>query len=266
MKNKLIIAAAFAGFPLILAACGGDNKVVEEKDDVTPVVELVGYKYDAIASLPDSLAVEAEGGRYARVSGQGMLPRKIGGNDITELRDSLERLGSVLVIDKDNTEPRLSNGMVLVEIEPNDSVAGTTIYNQLSVALMTPQVVVWKNYNYSYLCRAAHGTYNTTYVNYSISKRKILSLSDIFKPGYEPELTNMLQAKLKDGKYDLITPLKEIGIPNDFEITENGISFIYGLYEIAPYSSGEITIDFESYELDDLFLQDIRTSLYGSPQ
>ena len=265
MKNKLIVAAMTAGFPLILAACG-DKKVVEEKDDVTPVVELVGYKYDAIANLPDSLVVPVDGGRYARVSGQGMLPRKIGKNDITELRDSLERLGSVLVLDNDNTEPRLSNGLVLVEIEPNDTIAGTTVYNQLSVAMMTPQLVVWKNYNYSYLCRAAHGTYNTTYVNYSIPKGKILSLSDIFKPGYEPELTNMLRDKLKEGNYDLITPINEIGIPKDFEVTENGVSFIYGLYEIAPYSSGEITVEFDSYELDGLFTQDLRPLLYGDFQ
>lgn len=264
--NKLIVAAFAAGFPVMFAACGGDKKVVEENDNVTPVVELVGYKYDAVANLPDSLAVAVEGGRYARVSGQGMLPRKIGKNDITVLRDSLEKLGSVLIIDNDNTEPRLSNGLVLVEIEPNDSVAGSTICNQLSVALMTPQVVVWKNYNYSYLCRAAHGSYNTTYVNYSIPKGKILSLSDIFKPGYEPELTTMLRNKLKDGNYDLITPLNEIGIPADFEITENGVNFIYGLYEIAPYSAGEITVEFDSYELNDLFTQDLRPLLYGDMQ
>lgn len=266
MKNKLIVAALSAGFPMFFAACGGDHKIVEENDNVTPVVELVGYKYDAIASLPDSLVVPVEGGRYARVSGQGMLPRKIGKRDISELRDSLERLGAVLIIDNDNTEPRLNSGMALVEIEPDDSVAGTAVYNQLSIALMTPQVVVWKNYSYSYLCRAAHGTYNTTYVNYCISQGKILSLSDVFKPGYERELTNMLRSKLKDRDYDLITPIGEIGIPTDFEITENGINFIYGLYEIAPYSSGEITVEFDSYELDDLFIADVRQLLYGVMQ
>lgn len=62
----------------------------------------------------------------------------------------------------------------------------------------------------------------------------------------------MLRSKLKDGKYDLLVPLNEIGIPTDFEITESGINFIYGLYEIAPYSSGEITVEFATYELDDI--------------
>lgn len=236
----------------VLTSCGDENKIVEENDNVTPVVELIGYTYDAIAILPDSLESPLPGGNYTRVSGQGMLPRHVGKKDITLLRDSLERLGRVLLLDKKDTEPRLSHGMHLVEIVPNDSVACSSSSTQLTVAFMSPKMVVWKCYREEYLCGAAHGTYNTTFVNYSIPQGKILSLADVFKPGYEAGLTAMLRSKLKDGKYDLLVPLNEIGIPTDFEITESGINFIYGLYEIAPYSSGEITVEFATYELDDL--------------
>lgn len=265
---KKILSAALMSLVSVgmFSSCGGDNKIVEENDNVTPVVELIGYSYDAIAILPDSLSTPVEGGNYTRVTGQGMLPRRVGKKDITLLRDSLERLGRVLLLDKKDTEPRLSDGMHLVEIEPNDSVACSSSNTQLTVTFMSPKMVVWKCYRYEYLCRAAHGVYNTTFVNYSIAKGKILSLEDIFKPGYEPELTAMLRSKLKSGRYDLITPLNEIGIPADFEITENGVSFIYGLYEIAPYSSGEITVDFATYELDDLFIPDIIPLLYNIDQ
>lgn len=265
--KKILSAALMSFVPVgILTSCGGNNKIVEENDNVTPVVELIGYSYDAIAILPDSLTIPVEGGNYTRVAGQGMLPRRVGKKDITLLRDSLERLGRVLLLDKKDTEPRLSDGMALVEIAPNDTIVCSSSNTQLTIAFMSSKMVVWKCYRYEYLCRAAHGTYNTTFVNYSIAKGKILSLEDIFKPGYEKELTDMLRAKLKNGKYDLITPLNEIGIPSDFEITENGINFVYGIYEIAPYSSGEITVEFDTYELDDLFIPDIIPLLYNIDQ
>lgn len=263
--TKMIPVAFAAAIVGISTACGSGNST-EEKENAAPVVEMESYKYDIIANLADSMAVPVDGGEYARVSGQGVLPRRIGNRDITPLRDSLERLGSVLVLENGNYGPRLTDGLTATEIQPNDSVACTTCYNQLSVVLITPQVVVWKGYRYGYMCRAAHGMYNTTFVNYSVAKGKILSLTDIFRAGYEGELTTMLRQKIREGKYDLLMPLEEVGIPADFEVTENGIDFTYGLYEIAPYAAGEITISFYSYELEDLFAPDARTLLYGDMQ
>lgn len=246
----------------MLTGCGSGNK--DKSDDKKfPVVELQGYEYDAVALLADSLRTGIEGGEYMRISGRGMLPARIGDADITALRDSLERLGAVTLIDDHSAEPRLANGSTLTNINPQDEGICSASSNTLSLALCTPLMVVWKDYTFGYLCPSAHGVYNTTFVNYSIEKKKILTVADIMKPGYEKELTAMLREKLKDEDVDVIVDENEIGIPADFEVTADGINFIYGLYEIAPYAAGEVKVEFDSFELDSLFAPGMRTILFG---
>ena len=62
---------------------------------------------------------------------------------------------------------------------------------------------------------------------------------------------------------DLLEPLDSIAIPANFELTADGIRFIYGLYEIAPYSSGEVSVDISGYELDSLLSADGRRLILG---
>ena len=52
-------------------------------------------------------------------------------------------------------------------------------------------------------------------------------------------------------------------MPSEFEVTSNGLNFLYGIYEIAPYSEGEVSVDFQSYELIDLFAPGAMELLYG---
>lgn len=244
---------------LSMASCGGegDRKVVED-DGSMCVVEFEEYRYDAVAAVPDSDVLDMEGGKYWRLTGNGMLPVRIGDKDISVLRDSLERLGCVLKAGGSHSAPRLDGapfsdmGLTLTDLDPKNTKACSTTCNQLTVALCTPEVIVWRDYSYSYLCLAAHGMYNTSFVNYSISEGKILSMSDIMKPGYEAGLTALLRQKITEEKVSLLVPLEEVGIPKDFEITPQGIRFMYALYEIAPYVEGEITIDFDAYELEEL--------------
>lgn len=245
---------------MTLGACtGSGNKKTADDAAVLPVVEFEGYRYDVIASVPDSDALDTEGGKFWRFSGTGMLPVKVGNKDVSVLRDSLERLGGVMVIDKTHSAPILDSpllkdmGLTATDFDPKSTKACSSYYNQLSVALCTPAVVVWKDYSYSYLCMAAHGMYNTSFVNYSIEDGKILSVADLMKPGYEKELTVLIRQKLKEMNVPLLVDINEVGIPKDFEITSQGLRFMYGLYEIAAYVEGEVTVEFDSYELEDLF-------------
>lgn len=99
---------------------------------------------------------------------------------------------------------------------------------------------------------AAHGVYGTSYLNYSIDNNRILKLQDIFKPGYEKELGMLLTEKVKEKDVDLFDPDASVGVPDDFEISTNGINFIWSIYSIAPYSEGEIKVEVNSYEVADL--------------
>lgn len=262
MKIKTGIAAILAAASLFcLTGCNGN--VDNETTGFISEVELEGYEYDVLAQLPDSLALDVEGGRYMRCSGQGMLPVKIGGREVEALRDSLVKLAGIELTDRESAIPRLEEGFTLSDADPAKEAGCSTQFNRLSVAMVTPQLVVWKNYSYSYPCRAAHGIYNTTFVNYSIEKGKILTPADLFKAGYESSLLGIIREKLVENKVDLSVELDEVTIPKDFEITENGMNFIYSLYEIAPYVEGEVTVEIYSYELSDLFAPGVEKMLYG---
>lgn len=260
--KKIIYVTAGAALMLSAASCsqGGSGASDEGRQ---PKVELEGYSYDAVALLPDSLRSEEEGGDYMRLTGQGMLPVAISGEPVDELRDSLEHLASVTMLSDGISTPRLPQGFSLTDVAPADTTACSTAFNELTVSLVSPQMVVWKNYAAGYLCGAAHGVYNTTFVNYSIEMGKILHISDVMNPGYEPELTHMLLEKLKEEKVEVIVDEDEVGIPADFQVTTDGINFIYGLYEIAPYAEGEVTVSFESYELEPLFRPGAKELLFG---
>lgn len=257
MKFGFVKAGFLAFVSILISACGGKNA-----DDAAPGISLAGYEYDYIVQLPDSLAMDGEEGKYVRVSGQGVLPEKIGGHEMEFVRDSLMRLGGVAKIEGAKAKPILLPGYALTELDPHKDAAGSTRYNELTVTLVTPRIVVWRDYAYSYLFRSAHGVYNTTFVNYSIPQRKILQMSDLFKAGSEESLASLLRSKLEDDEVELSVPLNEVGVPNDFEITENGIRFVYALYEIAPYVEGEVAVELESYQLSELLQPGVEDLLW----
>lgn len=253
---RVVFLAATA----MMVGCGTDKA---DKTDTS--ISLEGYEYDCILELPDSLAVDVEGGRYVRFVGQGMLPTKIGGEIMENVRDSLMRLGGLKEIDKAGGVPIVPEGYKLTNLEDKAQACSSRL-NQLTVTLITPHLVVWRDYAYGYLCRSAHGMYTTTYVNYSIDKKKILTLSDIFNDGYREPLARLIREELQDENISLSIPLEEVDVPADFEITESGIRFVYSLYEIAPYVEGEVKVDIASYELGDLLREGVEDMLWRTPE
>ena len=256
MKNTYFLAAV-AG--LLFAACAGSGNGSESD---SAKVEFEMYEISGVAEMVDADSeTDNEGWKYCEVRQQGVLPVRIGGKDISQLRDSLERLASVRFVSPDKVEARLDSTMRMTDL---DTVKCCGEYSDvLTVSLMTPRLLVWKNLTSSYICAAAHGIYNTTFVNYSISDGKILTISDLMNPGFEKHLTEMIREKIREEKVDLIVPIEEVGIPKDFELTSSGIRFVYTLYEIAPYSSGEVAVDFDAYELEDLLKPGIIELIYG---
>lgn len=249
---------------LVLASCAGNGKKNAADSGEPGKMEFASYKYDVIAEVTDAdSATDVEGWKYSRVYGQGVMPVSVGGKSIAELRDTLGRLAEVTFISSSECDPRLGENMKLTKLIPDSVSACGSVINQLSVVMMTPQVVVWQDYKAAYLCRAAHGAYKTSFVNYRVTDGKVLSLQDIMKVGYEPHLTEIIRKRLVENKVDLLVPVDQIQIPEQFRITSGGIRFLYGIYEIAPYSSGEIAVDFEGYELQDLLHTSTLDLIYG---
>jgi len=111
-------------------------------------------------------------------------------------------------------------------------------------------VLVCKIDTYDYT-GGAHGNYASLFLNFDLLTGKQIHLKDLFNEGYEEELTRLLLAELeKSNKVTTEAELEEIGYfiteplspTENFYLNEDGISFFYNVYEIAPYVMGTTTI------------------------
>lgn len=107
----------------------------------------------------------------------------------------------------------------------------------------------------------AHGCSIIITKNIDTNNRKIISLRDIFVPGFEHELNELIVKNLcKKFKVKNLKELNEqtvfMGIdvyPSDnFIINEDGITFIYSPDEIAYHAAGEIRVEISNSELENI--------------
>lgn len=252
-KGLLTSVAALAAVGFV--SCTGGGK--EPKD----FFSFQTYGYDRVSIVEDTVVRHPGDTIYWRSIGQGVLPVSMGTNDVTALRDTLTKLGFVDFAETGIATPRNYPGLKLTNRKPEGTDASNYSVNRVSIQLFSPRIAVWKCYLAYYIEGAAHSRYASRYVNYSIDDGKILSLTDIFRPGYEKPLTKILAeriSELPDAYNDA-----EVYIPDNFYLTNDGITFVYGLYEIAPYSSGEIGISFNLLELSDYLRPEIHDMILG---
>lgn len=241
---------------MIWSACSDSNK---SDNDNNATIEFESFAYDVV--VRDSTASDLSA--LSHHTGRGVLPVRIGNSDISQLRDSLIKLTGVSFNPHRQASPLLDPGCTVTSSDPDKTDAGSFMTNELFVVLNTNTLIVWQNYFEGYAYGAAHGIYSTSYVNYCLRHNRIITLPDIMKKGYEKPLTALIREKLSDNQ-SLLVSLDEISIPDQFRITPDGIDFIYGVYEIAPYSSGEIVVSFHTYELQDLLTKEA-LGMIGGP-
>ena len=105
----------------------------------------------------------------------------------------------------------------------------------------------------------AHPVYFTYFQNIDLRTLKQIELNDLLVGEYDEELTEMLIAQLMQNMgAETKDELEEMGygttaeiIPTEnFKLTPGGISFLYNIYEIAPYVLGPVEIDLSFEQLD----------------
>lgn len=131
-------------------------------------------------------------------------------------------------------------------------IAQTGVVKYL-IAYATPKVLTVSNYNEFYLCGAAHGMYDCTLTTYDRADNRPLGLDELIKPGQIGHIRSLLLDKMAQANgyasvTEYLSSLKDwinaqSLTPSTFPIynaglTEEGLTFIYPLYSIAPYSSG----------------------------
>lgn len=240
------------GIAVLSGGCGSRD---------TENIKLENYEYDYIAEeLPDASGGDTVAAKW-RCQGSGLLPLKIGGHDIKALRDTLESIARV-EIDGGESKPKLPEGYSDKLIAADDkSEAPSIVVNKLAVSLMTQNVMVWRNYHYAYADGAAHGNYLTTYINYSLKDGEIITYSILFNKGTESALLTMIREILA-GRDDLIVELSEVEMPENFHLTADGVTFVYPLYAVAPYSSGEVEVPIDSFSLSEILTDYAKQTLF----
>lgn len=105
----------------------------------------------------------------------------------------------------------------------------------------------WISYTvdtYSYL-GGAHGGSVCSGLNFDRKSGKLLSEDDIFVYGYEETLNNALRSHLKssleEDRYGMLFDT-DITPNGNFVLSSYGITYIYGQYEIGPYTAGIIKV------------------------
>lgn len=243
---------------LALSACS------DKKGDESRLC-LEFYSYDTISQLNDTDSLRGEDVSYWRSIGDGVLPDVRHNPDLQPLRDSLESLGYVVFTAGQHASPRSADGMTLTDLSPASTPAGSYSVNRLDITFLSTKLAVWRDELEYYITGAAHGRSQTRYVNYDIKGKCILTLADLFKADYRPGLLEMLRERVSED--DNVFPDAEIDIPSNFHLSEKGITFVYDVYEIAPYSAGEIEVTFEPYEIGDMLSATGRQLLnYDAPE
>ncbi len=110
----------------------------------------------------------------------------------------------------------------------------------------------------------AHGNTTCTYLNFYEENGKVVTLDELFFPGYESGLSDILLEALM-GKVEVssLEELQDKGYlmwtsmypSKNFLLKEDSIVFLYNAYEIAPYILGvtELTIPYK--ELSNLLMK-----------
>lgn len=108
----------------------------------------------------------------------------------------------------------------------------------------------------------AHGSYNTEYFVFDAETGKRLKIADVFIPGYEVSLDALIDTRFRETKgLTNADPLngEKGGLFEDvirhnenFAVTDQGITFFYNPYEIAPFSEGPTEINLTWQEVNPL--------------
>jgi hypothetical protein len=156
---------------------------------------------------------------------------------------------------KDNNEPLINR---------LDSTNRYTFNNEHVVSgftlLSDKKIYVYGIERYVYM-GGAHGLETRNYYNFDLLTGKTITESDLFKPNYKAELSELIKKRIveesKESKEtketEPILSLEDTDFwadsikPNgNFYITDESINYVFNPYEIAPYYMGqtEVTIPF----------------------
>ncbi|MGN0214688.1 MAG: RsiV family protein [Muribaculaceae bacterium] len=116
----------------------------------------------------------------------------------------------------------------------------------------------------------AHSNYFASFVNYDLKNKRVLTFSNIFRPGIEEALMPVLQNALMLNYYaDTMDEVAEksgifvsdLFVSHEVYLTGEEIVFFYNPYDIGPWAIGTVEIPVQVLELSE-YLSDYGKALY----
>ncbi len=111
------------------------------------------------------------------------------------------------------------------------------------------KIMTYSYERYAYM-GGAHGNSRRLLFTFDLDEARILTEEDVFKEGYEQDLTQLIKEAIVDAKADLASVADlddfnffsdQIKPNNNFYVMPEGIIYLFNPYDIAPYSMGETT-------------------------
>lgn len=152
---------------------------------------------------------------------------------------------------KESTADYLS---MKVDLDTTDILSSSYIYNwevnDTVLVLYNENDFLTLEFNeYSYT-GGAHGNYGTSYINYDTHSGKRFELWDVIDSKNKDIFLSLIKQKIIDQELeDYVFSMDEVTIAEDFALLKNDLILMYNPYEIGPYSTGQIIIDFKYSDL-----------------
>jgi len=256
IKSTLVLAL---GLGLTLASCS-DN--ADKSSSIAFESFQKGATYVLEGSAKD-FGTSADILFYDSVSM--VMPQRLNGYDISELRDSITSLAlgqkkidaMVPAIDKFLKATADDQGYKARKVNSQDIPMGYAYVNGY-VVYLTPELLVYCVDTEIFNPGNANGMHTKQYLNYELSqngKGNLLSISQMFTPEGLKQLSELIAERAQDMS-DVIGPTSVDGLPengNFFISSEGQIVFAYQPAEIGSSAQGFINVAFEFPELYQLF-------------
>ncbi len=132
-------------------------------------------------------------------------------------------------------------------LEANSQAFNWSEQTNFWVVYNTDGMVVLNHHIYAYT-GGAHGNYSSDYICIDAVNKKLLQLHEILQPDTS-RLVKLLEEEARE-LYEVQDDLPltanmltdELYIPEQYYFSNKGITFVYGIYEVAPYVDGEISL------------------------
>ena len=258
MKNRTSTLLMSALIPLLFFSCTHKTIKTEERDfikkyylskDTTKGALSVDIEVEIPVAFADKEVLKS-----IRTT---IITNLFGEEYFTHANDSI-----VLLFTKDLVSDYVENNEPL--LTKIDSTNRYTFDNEHVVSgfslLSDKKIYVYGIERYVYM-GGAHGLETRNYYNFDLKTGKTITESDLFKPNYKAELSELIKKRIVEESKEVkeakdtepILSLEDTDFwadsikPNgNFYITDESINYVFNPYEIAPYYIGqtEVTIPF----------------------